>query len=107
MSAADKRRAWHSYIARTYSLTSEQYDRLVCDALGRCGICGCIPRKPAIDHDHRTGFVRGFLCAGCNLGLGWWEAGRTRWLFFMPKWTKRFWQLEDRDARIRAYLAGR
>lgn len=41
-----------------------------------CAICG----KPtennrllAVDHDHRTGAIRGLLCDSCNKGLGFFE----------------------------------
>lgn len=34
-----------------------------------CGICGESERM-VIDHDHKTGKVRGFLCRSCNIGLG-------------------------------------
>lgn len=37
-----------------------------------CEACGAAPRKHhlALDHDHTTGFFRGWLCNACNLGLG-------------------------------------
>jgi len=36
---------------------------------GRCKICQ-IPDVLVIDHDHKTGAVRGLICQPCNLGLG-------------------------------------
>jgi len=42
----------------------------------RCAICGCkflVLEKqtgPQFDHNHGTGEARGWLCGGCNMGLG-------------------------------------
>jgi hypothetical protein len=36
-----------------------------------CAICSSsIPINAHLDHDHKTGEVRGLLCPGCNHGLG-------------------------------------
>jgi len=56
-----------------YGLTPEQYDALILDA--RCAICETQEwngrdNKPHIDHDHKTGRVRGVLCHSCNTSLG-------------------------------------
>lgn len=64
-----------SHVERTYEITREDYDALLEWQDGRCFICGQVPRarRLAVDHDHRTGAVRGLLCAnddwGCNKAL--------------------------------------
>lgn len=37
-----------------------------------CAICGAKPkaRRLAVDHDHKSGKIRGLLCMFCNTGLG-------------------------------------
>lgn len=51
---------------------------------GRCSICGGplgakAPLDPVLDHDHRTGAVRGVLHRGCNSLLGKNENGAARY----------------------------
>lgn len=52
-----------------YGLTRAQFDALMTRAAGHCEICGEKPQKLNIDHDHRTGEVRGLLCDLCNMAL--------------------------------------
>lgn len=52
-------------------MTVGEFDQLVIDQLGRCGICEKqLTGKIAVDHDHETDAIRGLLCYGCNTGLG-------------------------------------
>jgi hypothetical protein len=58
---------------RSYGLTVEEYDAMLDDGAGGCYICGGKPdskRALDIDHDHKTGKVRGLLCSNHNRALG-------------------------------------
>ena len=58
-----------------YGVSAEFLADLLREQDGRCAICMKpfvkTPRgKPVVDHDHKTGKVRGLLCDHCNAGLG-------------------------------------
>lgn len=63
-----------AHAARTekvYGLSPEQYAELLSRQGGRCAICRGRPKSKrlAVDHDHKTGAVRGLLCSRCNAEL--------------------------------------
>lgn len=55
-----------------YGLTPAMASAILEKQDRRCAICSelLLAGKFAVDHCHRTGAVRGFLCYQCNLGLG-------------------------------------
>lgn len=65
----DRKAKMRSYWRRTYGLTQEDVVEL---KDGQGGLCALCRERPAIhvDHDHRTGRVRGVLCFQCNAALG-------------------------------------
>ena len=58
----------------SYNMTLEQYDSLLTKQDFVCAICHKINniqgRRLEVDHDHKTGKIRGLLCNGCNVGIG-------------------------------------
>lgn len=60
-------------VRRLYGVEPEDVERLLREQKGACAIC----RQPFknskathVDHDHKTGKVRGVLCSECNQGIG-------------------------------------
>jgi hypothetical protein len=57
-------------LLRVYNITLEEYNSFS----QHCNICGTSEEgrgyKMNVDHDHKTGKVRGLLCNSCNRGLG-------------------------------------
>jgi recombination endonuclease VII len=51
------------------------YFKLLRTQKGKCAICGKHPQRRglAVDHNHKTGVIRGLLCIRCNVCLGWLE----------------------------------
>lgn len=59
------------YLKNTHGITEEQYDQLLEGQAGLCAGCGCSSiRRLHVDHNHRTGQIRGLLCFRCNAALG-------------------------------------
>jgi hypothetical protein len=63
-------------LQKKFGLSRQQYVQLLAEQDGCCKICGS--QEPAtkgktefcVDHDHKTGCIRGLLCTSCNRGLG-------------------------------------
>lgn len=57
-------------LMRTYGITPEQYDELLDKQNYSCYICerheSVFDRRMAVDHNHKTGEIRGLLCSYCN-----------------------------------------
>ena len=53
-----------------YNLTEIDFIAMVERQNNLCAICGAYMKSTNIDHDHKTGRVRGLLCSKCNTGLG-------------------------------------
>lgn len=68
----------NAYYERVYGITIEEYLTLAEKQDFKCAICkkenfamaehhsGCL----VVDHDHRTGQIRGLLCHNCNRAIG-------------------------------------
>lgn len=62
-------------LGRRYGITPDDYDRMLAEQGGLCAICRQPERSNrnrslAVDHNHRTGLVRGLLCSHCNRAIG-------------------------------------
>lgn len=53
-----------------YDITKEQFNALLEEQGGRCAICYKELDTPKIDHNHKTGAIRGIVCQACNVLLG-------------------------------------
>ena len=54
--------------AAEFGIDTDLYEQLLASQDGHCALCPTRPktRRLHVDHDHRTGMVRGLLCYACN-----------------------------------------
>jgi hypothetical protein len=62
-------------LRQRYGLTQAQAEELLAARGAQCWACGARPKSKNlhVDHDHRTGAVRGLLCLRCNVALSYIE----------------------------------
>lgn len=68
LGVAGRRKYW---LKNKYGITLEEYAELL-EGQDGCALCGRDNgNKPLnVDHDHKTGKIRGLLCLSCNQALG-------------------------------------
>ena len=62
-----------SHLRRVFGISVEQYNDMLIKQSNLCAICRRPPpngRRFEVDHDHKTGIIRGLLCGNCNRGIG-------------------------------------
>ena len=66
-----ERERWQQ-IKKKYGLSLEQFNEMLAIQAGCCAICrdSFGEETPRVDHDHKTGMVRGLLCHPCNVAIG-------------------------------------
>jgi len=82
-----KKSSRHRYLVRAYGITQGEYDTILRNQGGKCGVCQRKPKKNlAVDHNHKTGKVRGLLCYFCNkfqVGRHTMESARAVYLYLL------------------------
>lgn len=62
-------------LIKKYGITVEDYNKMFQEQDGKCAICHKdqleFRIRFSVDHNHKTGKVRGLLCHNCNRALGW------------------------------------
>lgn len=80
---------------KRYDLTEEAYSAILKSQKGGCAVCGSVDPKSSrktctvfdVDHDHKTGKVRGLLCHNCNVTVGYVEKPIVpKILEYLKKW---------------------
>ena len=84
----EKSQHWRKY---QYGITKEQFIEMLRKQNYKCAICNSNfknSRDTHIDHNHKTGKIRGLLCFRCNNILGVFE-NTNRYLFenYLNKWS--------------------
>jgi hypothetical protein len=57
------------HLRQRYGIGQREVEELLAEQGGVCAICGA-DNPEHVDHDHKTGHIRGLLCFNCNGGLG-------------------------------------
>ncbi len=75
-----KEKIYSISLIKKYGITIDRYNEVFDKQNGVCAICKKPTKKKLfVDHDHQTGKVRGLLCSGCNMGIGFYELYKNKY----------------------------
>ena len=82
-----------------YGITIDAYNALAEKQGGVCAICGELnvtarSNRLVVDHNHKTGKLRGLLCFRCNCGLGYFRENH-RFMTAAQEYLK-YWDVESK-----------
>ena len=79
---------YENYLIKKYQITFKEFNEMLLNQNNLCGICETpFNRTPVIDHDHRTGKIRGLLCLKCNTAIGMLKEN-TKIIHYAINWLK-------------------
>ena len=79
---ANPKRHLNNSLKKSFGITLIDYEKMTDEQKGVCAICGNkettinprhkhgMPQNLSVDHDHKTGKIRGLLCKSCNQAIG-------------------------------------
>ncbi|WP_339754204.1 endonuclease VII domain-containing protein [uncultured Marinobacter sp.] len=72
MASAARNRSLDGRLRSQYGINAEQHRKFLEAQNGSCAIClaSFEGRRTCVDHCHKSGRVRGLLCAKCNSAIG-------------------------------------
>jgi len=89
MNRQQQRQRWREQkLKARYGITPSDINFYLLLQNHKCGICGAGFSKfnpPVVDHNHKTGKIRGLLDSSCNSQLGWMEKYQANILWWLAK----------------------
>lgn len=64
---------------KRYGVDKPMFEAMYFDQDGKCAIDSCDREAKCVDHCHATGRIRGLLCRGCNVAIGFVED--SAWMY--------------------------
>jgi len=73
-----------------YGITPEYFYGMLKEQDNKCAICGRdmddYGKIFCVDHNHKSGKVRGLLCDPCNYGIGFYEKHKDKYKVYLSKY---------------------
>ena len=84
----NKQAYYKRHLVHRYGLAFVDFEKMRTAQKGKCAICKTETKRLCVDHDHKTGKIRGLLCVPCNVLLGRFERYGKQTIKYLDKYDK-------------------